>query len=197
MISNTFTIVHETPQRIRLRSSLLAQGLGSATLRHTLETHDGIKRARINTHAASIVVEYDGQKKVRDTFLDILNAPTNWLEPGKKVDYSSSKAIPPWRSGLIMLATPFLPKPVRAALTWANVVPTMLTGAKTLVTQGVKVPVLDGAAVGLSVWRKEWMTANVTQFLLELGEYLQESTERRGLAALGPIVAPSFGVTSL
>ena len=61
---------------------------------------------------------------------------------------------------------------------------------ETLITSGVKVEVLDAAAVGFSLGRKDYFTANAIVALLGLGEYLEQISEVKTTGLLSSLLRP-------
>jgi cation-transporting P-type ATPase C len=74
-------------------------------------------------------------------------------------------------------------------LTLANVSPVLIEGADTLLRQGIKMEVLDALVVGLATLKGEAYTANITAFLLALGEYLEHQTQRKSDQLAAPAAA--------
>ena len=73
---------------------------------------------------------------------------------------------------------------------WGMGLPVLMEGAETLLERGVKVEVLDAAAVGFSLWRKDYFTANSIVALLALGEYLEELSEDKAAGLLKGLLKP-------
>ncbi|MBF0341389.1 MAG: heavy metal translocating P-type ATPase [Magnetococcales bacterium] len=182
---NRVQIVHELPNRLRFRLATPAgTTLDCDTLQAYLESRPGVTSVRINHPAQSIIVQHDGRHGMRTALTTALTRrpPSHPGERGVatgRVCQNLSGGLTPVISGLVLLATPLLPKRLQAAVTWASLSQTLFTGLQTLIFRGIKVEVLDALAVGLSAWRGEYVTANTTQFMLHLGEYLQNSTERK------------------
>jgi hypothetical protein len=80
-------------------------------------------------------------------------------------------------------AQPALALPRGAAATLAK-------GADTLINRGIKMEVLDALAVGLAAGKGEVYTANITDFLLSLGEFLERRTERQSDRLLRRLLRP-------
>ncbi len=108
-----------------------------------------------------------------------------------EVDRTASVTLPSVLSQAgAALASPFLPEPVKAPLSMALGLPTMLEGAGTLLNEGVKVAVLDAAAVGFSLARGDYATANAIVAMLGLGEYLEQWTEQKSDDLLKNLLRP-------
>ena len=59
-----------------------------------------------------------------------------------------------------------------------------------LFEHGLTSHVLEGVAVSISIARKDYLAANATNFMLALGEYLEESIARRSHDLLKRLINP-------
>lgn len=57
-------------------------------------------------------------------------------------------------------------------------------GVRTLLKGMIEVPVLDGTAIGVSVFRGDYSTASSVMFLLGIGEILEEWTHKKSVEDL-------------
>ncbi|MCP5277759.1 MAG: heavy metal translocating P-type ATPase [Thiobacillus sp.] len=190
--ARTPVVLHETPSRLRVRLPALAQrGCKPAWLESWLESQPGVKDVRINPKAASVVVAFDPQRLGRDDVLARLatyrpdQAPATGAEPS-----IAAEVAPMVTSAATLAAVPFLQPSLARLLTLANVSPILLEGAGTLATHGIKMEVLDALAVGLSTLKGEVYTANITAFLLALGEFLEHQTQRKSDKLLRRLLNP-------
>jgi len=184
-------ILHELPQRIRVRSdSLLDSSLDPAYLEAILENLPGVGKVRLNAKAASVVVNYDGHEQTRENILLCLeDIPTEAYRP------FSERREPPdpinvIARGVIALLTPAIPKPVRSPLSWIFSLSTLLQGMGKLLAEGIKVEVLDATAVGFCLLRKDYFTANAIVALVTLGEYLEQTSEDKSTDLLKGLLRP-------
>jgi heavy metal translocating P-type ATPase len=175
-------LVHAVPGRSRFK----AEGLGAPDLdlryaRGFLEAVPGVTSARVNPAARSVVITHATDPacatRVAKAVATLDRAPPK----GKGGSCDSAGPADPSKviaGGLLVAASPLLPQPVKAALTVLNVADNLREGAATLLTRGIKVEVLDAAAVGLSLARGQYNTANITQLLLDISEYVEATTKR-------------------
>lgn len=75
----------------------------------------------------------------------------------------------------------FLPYQVRAGIAIVKSVKYVWNGIRTLVKGKIEVPVLDAAAIGVSIIRKDYDTASSVMFLLGIGEILEEWTHKKSI----------------
>jgi len=189
---NGLRLVHETPGRLRVRLPMLVDPLIDFSWFETwLESVRGVSSVRVNRHARSIVLEYDGQPATRDAMLTLLGGLRREQIPnGESTPAEPAELAPMLATGLLILALPFFPPPMRRLLTFLNISGTLFKGVDTLIHRGVKIEALDATAIGLSAWRGEYLTANVTAFLMHLGEFLEKTTERKSDQMLRRLLRP-------
>ena len=75
----------------------------------------------------------------------------------------------------------FLPLPIRTFLTTLKSVKYIWEGVRTLVKCRIEVPVLDAAAIGVSILRSDFSTASSVMFLLGFGEILEDWTHKKSV----------------
>ena len=78
----------------------------------------------------------------------------------------------------------FLPAPIAAAYTGFCSIKYIWKGIQTLAKGKIEVPVLDGTAIGVSVFRGDMETASSVMFLLGIGEILEEWTHKKSVGDL-------------
>ncbi|RKT44734.1 P-type E1-E2 ATPase/heavy metal translocating P-type ATPase [Thiocapsa rosea] len=188
----SYRIVHEIPGRLRLRIPALGgPGVEPEDLEDWMDPLGVVTAARANRSARTLVVAYRESIGARETVLQRLESYTPTQEPRLAAGRSREAEIAPMVTNLATIALlPFLSRPLQIALTAANVASTLGTGAETLVRKGIKVEVLDALAIGLSAARGELYTANITDFLLSLGNFLERRTERQSDRLLRKLLRP-------
>ncbi|WP_449242391.1 heavy metal translocating P-type ATPase [Desulfovibrio sp.] len=185
------SVIHELPGRLRLRARILADpSLDRAYLEALLGGLPGVRSARVNERAASLVLEYDGKKATRRKVLDLLGRiPDEAFLPEREEEREI--ALPAvLGQALAACATPFLPGWSRAPLGWLLGLPTILAGLGTLLNRGVKVEVLDAAAVAFSLLRRDHFTANAVVAMLGLGSWLEQWTRKKSDQLLKNLLRP-------
>jgi Cu2+-exporting ATPase len=191
MAGGGFSIAHETPSRLRLRVRALHDpALDAGYLAATLEALPGVRRVRINRRAASVAVRHDGDPATRARVLALLGAI-----PGEAFLPEAARAEPQRLSVLLSQAActalvPWLPRETARAMSWLLALPTLAEGGQTLLTKGIKVAVLDASAVGFSLLREDWFTANAIVTMLGLGAYLEQWTEQKSDELLKNLLRP-------
>jgi len=187
-------LVHELSTRLRFKLSCLREpSLDFAYLEASLGATPGVRNVRINPLAASLVVEYNGKAAIKQNIMDWCANISQKYWPhvdateniSNDTDLSSIIG-----SGLALALLPFLRFPFKSLLTYLTIAPTLTKGANTLLSQGIKVEVLDSLAVGLAAVRGEYFTAIATHGLLAAGEYLEHQTEKHSDALLRHLLKP-------
>jgi len=194
---NGLRLVHETAGRLRFKLPLLADPLiDFSWLQTWLESIQGVDSVRINRRARSVIFEYDGETESRESIFHFLDELRRQKIPSGDSDPDEPAELAPMlTTGGLIMALPFLSPQVKMVLTFLNISKILITGIDTLLTKGIKVEVLDAIAIGLSASKGEYLTANITDFLMELGTYLEKKTERqsdsmlRKLLRLEPVLA--------
>lgn len=187
-------LVHELSTRLRFKLSCLREpSLDFVYLEASLGAMPGVRNVRINPLAASLVVEYNGKAAIKQNIMDWCAniSQKYWPRVDATENVSNSTDLSSIiGSGLALALLPFLRFPFNSLLTYITIAPTLTKGANTLLSQGIKVEVLDSLAVGLAAVRGENFTAIATHGLLAAGEYLEHQTEKHSDALLRHLLKP-------
>lgn len=187
-----YRVVHELRGRLRVRVPALGRrGFPVDALEYWIESRSGVIEAQANPGAQSLVIRFDPAHADRVALLRRLASFEPSAESRRVARKSGAAEIAPLvRTGMTLLLLPFLPPAAKHVLTFVNVGGTLIKGFETLVQQGVKVEVLDALAVGLAASQGKHYTANITDFLLSAGEYLEQRTERQSDRLLRRLLRP-------
>ena len=187
----TVNVVHELPRRLRVRlNGVCDPSFDPAYFSAVLQNIPGVDLVRFNFGCSSVVVGYDGDPACRQAILSRLETiPEESFRPEARKE-SNPDPVGTGAKGALALLTPAIPKPFCKLLAWGMGLPVLMEGAETLLERGVKVEVLDAAAVGFSLWRKDYFTANSIVALLALGEYLEELSEDKAAGLLKGLLKP-------
>jgi cation transport ATPase len=187
-----YRIVHEVPGRIRLHIPAIGKpGYEASWLAAWMDAAAAVTEARANAAARTLVLRYTGGAAAREALLHRLGTFTPEQLVGFSEDGLREDELAPMVTTLLTLALlPWLTPPMQLMLTLVNVGTTLAKGADTLVRKGLKMEVLDAVAVGLAAGSGRPYTANVTDLLLNLGEYLQRRTARQSDRLLRRLLRP-------
>lgn len=195
-------LIHSTANRARFSYALHKGGaIQAVPLRLAVEAIDGVKGVRVNDILHNIIITYKGD--LAHITREIFTALTNLLTTSKrKVSESSIFAlrdeIPSSaevvRSATALISepfiTPFLPK---AAFSAIAAYPLLKSGVQEALSSGVTSRVLEAMAVAISLYRADFRTANSTNFMLTLGEYIEEMTMYKSDDLLQELSKPQGG----
>ncbi len=184
------TIEHESRGRIRLR--LLQQYMSIQQADHLelwLQQQPFISRAVVHERTCCAIIYYTGP---RAAVLDCI-CQFSWqkAEEAFPLPFHSSRALNrTFEEKLVQkvlakaAAALFLPKPLRLARMMLHAVPFFCRGLRCILRRQMKIEVLDGCSIALSMYRRDFGTAGMVMFLLELGELLEEWTRRKSVEDL-------------
>lgn len=178
------------PGRIRFQYKALKEYAGIGDwVKQSLIAIQGIKDARINEHASSIVIEYDPQLLDMATIQARLAALD--ISEGELTDISHQYTRGDIAMNIIgIISTLLLPRHLGMLSSSTLIAPTILEGVHELQDKKLSVEVLDAIALGLSLWRGDYKTAMMTQSLISLGEYLEDQTNRNSDRLLAELMTP-------
>ena len=189
------TILHESRGRFRLRLAMSAMTLRQADLleawlqRQTWTTH-----AVVHERTCCVILCYQGERR---EVLDGLRA-SSWAqaeENAAPADQRIREMNRQFQERLVTkvvckaLSTLFLPAPIRLLRMVQHMLPFLRRGLGCLVRGKLRVDLLDAASITLSVCRKDFGTAGMVMFLLEIGELLEDWTRKRSVADLAQSMA--------
>ena len=185
-------IMHEVKGRIRLRCLVLASPLFDGLyFQAGLENISGVHAVRINTRAACAVIHHDGAELTRQRILAFAaSAQVQAAGENRVAGRGLYSIFSLGLCGTMALATLFAPKVLAAPIAFALSLPVMAEGVMVLVRSGLKVEVLDAAAVAFSLARRDYFTAASICFLLSAGEYLEGISEDRTTGLLKSLLKP-------
>lgn len=183
--------VHATRGRARWRYTCRKGApLEARAIVRAVEAIAGVSKARVNSAARSLVVEFDPAATTADRIaLDILRmAPLRRHAQGDE-----PSAAPVALSAATLLATRSLQPGLQAPVAVGTAIPLLGEAVDDFLEKGVTSHVLEAMAVAISIGRKDYLAANMTSFLLALGEYLEASIERRSDELLKHLLKPDVG----
>lgn len=197
-----YTKVHSTSNRARYKLSLLKDRfLDENILKSSLEKIDGVISVRINKKASSVIFHFEDssvceqiEKELpnldREKLLSACDETASVCVSCVSDDAPSIKGIA--RASSALLGERFIQNDtLKAGVTTAAAVPMLIDGTKELFKEGLTSRVLESAAVGISIYRKDYLAANSTNAMLELGEYIEETTVHKSDDLLKELSKPN------
>ncbi|GAB1394456.1 heavy metal translocating P-type ATPase [Rhodocyclaceae bacterium] len=186
---------HRLPGRVRFRyRAWHERALEARAIVRAVENLHGVREARINAAARSLIVFFDPAATDADHLLTVLRAlPAPAAVPpapnGADKDLTTVVA-----SAALLLGTHVLPPPLRLPATLTAALPLYREAAADLCSEGINSHVLEALAVAISTGSQDYVAANTTIFMLALGEYLENSIARRSDDMLKKLLRPDTGL---
>lgn len=199
---NKFIKVHQSNLRFRYKYFLLKEKfIDENILKNYFEKIKDIKSVRINKKAYSIIFEL--KKDVSFEIEEILSKLTtedllkSCEEEVASVCVSCKGNEKPSIKGMVrasgaLVAERFIANDLlKAGITTIASTPLLIEGTKELFEEGLTSKVLESAAVAISIYRKDYLAANSTNAMLELGEYIEETTVHKSDDLLKELAKPN------
>ncbi|MGX2981953.1 heavy metal translocating P-type ATPase [Helicobacter sp. 23-1045] len=194
-------LVHSTASRARFSYALHKGGaIQAMPLRLAVEAIDGVKSVRVNDILHNIIITYEGD--LAHITREIFAVLTNLLTTSKRKVSTASiftlrDEIPSSaevvRSATALISEPFLTPKAKAAFSTIAAYPLLKSGVSEAFSDGVTSRVLEAMAVAISLYRADFRTANSTNFMLTLGEYIEEMTMYKSDDLLQELSKPQGG----
>ncbi len=185
-----FVIKHEIKGRIRLHVIQNRMSMKEAdALQYYVSTLEGVTDVKVREQLQDLVICYTGDraaliKELRHFRYENAQIPEEVLEnSGRELNAEYREKLV---NKIVLRAGNrlFLPAPLQAVIAGMKSVKYIWHGWKTLVSGKLEVPVLDAAAIGISMIRGDIKTAGSVMFLLGIGEILEEWTHKKSVGDL-------------
>ena len=185
-----FQIKHEIKGRIRIHATQKRMTFAQAdTLQYYLTGYDFIQNVKIQERTCDVTISFSGDREdvirvLRRFSYERIEAPKDFIKnSGREMnrfywDKLMNQVILHYGTKI------FLPMSVRAGIATVKSVKYIWEGLCTLAKGKIEVPVLDGTAIGVSVFRGDYTTASSVMFLLGIGEILEEWTHKKSVGDL-------------
>ena len=184
------TIWHESRGRIRFQLRQNQMTLAQADLLETwLQRRSWCRQVTVHERTCCVILYYDGSRQA--VLDDILRFSWREAEQTISLPAHSSRALNrEFEEKLVgkvlckAACTLFLPSPLRIARILWHMIPFVRRGLHCLLRRRVKVELLDALSISISACRRDFGTAGMVMFLLEIGELLEEWTRKKSVADL-------------
>ena len=184
------TILHESRGRIRFRLRQKQMTLAQADLLEAwIQGKSWCRQVTVHERTCAVILYYDGD---RQTVLEAIRH-FSWQEAERTtaLPAHSSRALNrEFEEKLVTkvvckaACTLFLPPPLRIARILWHMIPFVRRGLRCLLRRRIKVELLDALSISISACRRDFGTAGMVMFLLEVGELLEEWTRKKSVADL-------------
>ena len=184
------TILHESRGSIRFQLRQNQMTLAQADLLETwLQRRSWCRQVTVHERTCCVILYYDGSRQA--VLDDILRFSWREAEQTISLPAHSSRALNrEFEEKLVgkvlckAACTLFLPSPLRIARILWHMIPFVRRGLHCLLRRRVKVELLDALSISISACRRDFGTAGMVMFLLEIGELLEEWTRKKSVADL-------------
>lgn len=174
-------LLHKTKSRARFGYEGSVDPL---LLRVAVDSLPNVIDVRINGIIKSIIISYEGSlDQIQNQISDILKSnEIKSQSKSKKDSYIALRSEIPSSSEVVRAASalaiaPFLRSPVLSlSFSLLASFPLLKSGLKETFSEGITSRSLEAAAVAISLYLKDYKAANSTNFMLTLGEYIEELT---------------------
>ena len=184
------TILHESRGRIRFRLRQKQMTLAQADLLEAwIQGKSWCRQVTVHERTCCVILYYDGN---RQTVLEAIRQ-FSWQEAERTTSlpaHSTRALNREFEEKLVTkvvckaACTLFLPSPLRIARILWHMIPFVRRGLRCLLRRRIKVELLDALSISISACRRDFGTAGMVMFLLEVGELLEEWTRKKSVADL-------------
>lgn len=195
-------VVHHTHNRARF-AYVCPEGsvIQALILRVELEKLPHITSVRINDILHNIIITYSGslEKLKQEIFAVLENLITLSDKKDSQESYLALRGEIPSsmevvRSATALVSEPFLPSnTLKSVFSFIACAPILTSGIKEVFSQGITSRVLEAMAIAISLYRQDYRTANSTNFMLTLGEYIEEMSMYKSDDLLKELSKPQGG----
>ena len=184
------TILHESRGRIRFRLRQKQMTLAQADLLEAwIQGKSWCRQVTVHERTCCVILYYDGTRQA--VLNEIRHFSWQEAERTTALPAHSSRALNrEFEEKLVAkvvckaACTLFLPPPLRLARILWHMVPFVRRGLRCLLRRRIKVELLDALSISISACRRDFGTAGMVMFLLEVGELLEEWTRKKSVADL-------------
>lgn len=187
-----FTIKHESSGRVRIQTVRKRMSLEQADrLEAWLQGLDQVSQAVVHERTGCAVIRYHGS---RAELLKTLRSYTDHSD-GTPAIHSSRALNRAYEEKLVgmvcfkVVRSLFFPGFLRRGYTLCRSLPYLLRALRCLLHRKMRVELLDGLSIGISLLRRDFSTAGSVMFLLRLGELLEEWTHKKSVEDLARSMA--------
>ena len=184
------TILHESRGRIRFRLRQKQMTLAQADLLEAwIQRKSWCRQVTVHERTCCVILYYDGTRQA--VLNEIRHFSWQEAERTTALPAHSSRALNrEFEEKLVTkvvckaACTLFLPPPLRIARILWHMIPFVRRGLRCLLRRRIKVELLDALSISISACRRDFGTAGMVMFLLEVGELLEEWTRKKSVADL-------------
>mgnify|MGYP000465120965 FL=1 len=198
---NRLELRHKTSNRLRYYfGGILDKKLDVMRLHTLLLKFNGVDKVRFNKAIGVVVISYSSscQRKIESFLLRLDLKSVYYGDDKSQINSELTKSYTPSLMGVVVSSTALVlasvvknPK-AKQTITTAAAIPALFRGVKELMNDGLNSAVMESAAIGISIYREDYLAANSTNAMLELGEYIEETTVHKSDDLLKELARPKI-----
>ncbi len=179
--------MHESPGRLRLRAVMPSMSLEQAdTLDAWIRTVHGVDNVTVRERTCGITVTYSGEREALFAALAAFSfeKAVRELPPQTRSSRAMNRE---YKEKIVFMIARhyfkrlFIPAPVRNVIDLCVSLPRIVQAVKVAAALRLTVDVLDGIAISASMLTGDFSTAGSVNFLLNVGDTLDEWTHKRSV----------------
>jgi len=172
-----YSIVQDIPGRLRVFLTVPRfPAVDRCQVEAQFKDMAGVESVSFSPRTATLLVRHDRKHATRVAILErVAAAPIpspRRAKPETELEQKKKTAV---RAGLMLLARPLIPPPIRPVLAIYGALPYLKKGVIALRRKELNVDLLDASAISAAMATREFFTASVIVTLLKVGDYLSRS----------------------
>ena len=184
---NDLKLIHSSKNRLRLFSKEINSLTDENDLYKEISKIKDIQDFRINKRASCIIIKH--KSKDENNIIKTLKKIKVLKKEKEEVNTKVNELIKNSSSIFITALVPEFLKPI-VSFYFSKTL--LKEGFDDLVKIGISSRFLEAIAVGISILRNDYLSANTTNALLSLGEYIEESTSNKSDELLKDLMKPKI-----
>ncbi|HHT9106751.1 MAG TPA: heavy metal translocating P-type ATPase [Candidatus Wujingus californicus] len=182
-----YRIVHNLPQRIRICLNLPKRHTPeNSRIEKLFSVIEGVQKVSFNYRTRGLLVRYNGNSNVRDVLLKIIKeAPLTFVRKENfKQNILEQKKKAAMLAGTFLIARPIIPLILAPLFALYGAMTIFKKGLRAILNKHLNVDVLDFTAIGISLVRRDYLTASLITSFLKVGDYLEERIRQKSRESL-------------
>lgn len=187
-------ILHESKGRMRIQMDCKYMSITQADyMEQWFQKQVGVVNASVHERTRCIVIVYHSKREniieyVRRFTWESMDQEGFLSESSRELRRNFEEKLVTKLAMRVVMKT-FVPYPLHVFRAIFKSIPYMWRAMRCIRKRRMKVELLDGVSIGVSIFRKDFATAGSVMFLLEIAELLEEWTRRKTMADLANSMA--------
>lgn len=187
-------IIHKTPTRIRVKFDEISDKFQEADLQNQILALKGVKSVRINARIKCAIIECENTDEVALNLDEISPKP---LAPDQMSCFCThaqevTKAQIVSAGGSLLMTKFSRNNFFHLTHTLFSAYPVIFGGIKELFSQGLTSRTLEAMAISASILQRDYVAANSTNLMVNLGEYIEETMVNKSDELIKELAKPTI-----